>query len=209
LQGLSTWTVLLWPGAPSTLPGHGGRARTGFVTGLTAGAGVGGGVALGVGGGVARAGVGVGRGIGPGVAGAAVGVGLAGGLGVIAGWVDGPLTVPPAPEAVGVGVGMTATTTSLGDGSTLGLAIGDGSTLGVGDSNGEPESTDGPGVEGTIATGLDCVASGDGAELDEGELRSTPATPWSGWRGPTMPTARANEASTRLRTPRARTRRAR
>ena len=162
-----------------------------------------------MGGGVALAGVGVGGGVGRGVGVAAAGVGLAGGPGVVAGWLDGLLPEPPAPEVVGVGVGTTATTTTLGDGSTLGLAIADGSTLDVDAGTGEPDSTDGLGVEGTIATGLDWVASGDGAELDGGELRSTPATPWSGWRGPTIPTARANEASTRLRTPRARTRRAR
>ena len=131
------------------------------------------GVGRGVGGGVALAGVGVGRGVG----GAAIGVGLAGGPGVVAGWLDGPLPEPPAPDVEGVGVGTTATTTSLGDGSTIGLAIADGSTLGVDVGTGEPDSIDGPGVEGTIATGLDWVASGDGAELEGGELRSTPATP--------------------------------
>lgn len=104
---------------------------------------------------------------------------------------------------------MTATMTSLGDGSRLGLAIGDGSTLGAGVGNVEPESTDGAGVDGSIETALVGVAAGDAAELDGGVLRSMTATPWSGWRGPTIPTARANEASTRLRAPKARTRRAR
>jgi hypothetical protein len=100
-------------------------------------------------------------------------------VGVVAGWLDGPLPEPPEPDVagVGVGVGPTATTTSLGDGSTLELAIADGSRLGVDAGPGEPDSADGPGVEGTIATGLDCVGSGDGAKLEGGELLSTPATP--------------------------------
>jgi hypothetical protein len=190
----------LWPGGPATLPGHGGRARTGFVTGVGVGAGVG----RGVGRGVAVAGVGVGRAI----AGVAVGVGLAGGLGV-AGWLDGPAPVPPAPGVVGVGVGLTATTTSLGEGSVLGLATDDGSTLGGGDGNGEPETPDGGVVEGSIDPAPGSVEAGAVGELEGGELRSASAIPWSGWRGPTMPTASANDARTRLRTPSERTRRAR
>jgi hypothetical protein len=170
--------------------------------------GVGAGVGRGVGRGVAVTGAGVGRG----VAGAAVGVGrgagLAGGLGV-AGWLDGPPPVPPAPGGVGVGVGTTATTTSLGEGSVLGLATNDGSTLGTGDGNGEPETPDGGVDEGSIDPPPVSVDAGADAELEGGELRSIPAMPWSGWRGPTMPTASANDARTRLRTPSERTRRAR
>jgi hypothetical protein len=159
----------------------------------------------------------VGRGVavtGGGVAGAAGGVGrgvgLVGGLGVVAGWLDGPLPVPPVPEVVGAGDVPTATTTSLGDGSVLGLATCDGSTLGVGDGNGEPETTVGEGGGGgSIDPGPVWVDPGVAAELPGGELRSTPAIPWSVCRGPTIPTASANDARTRLRTPKARTRRAR
>jgi hypothetical protein len=192
----------LWPGGPATLPGHGGRARTGFVTGVGVGAGVGRGVGREVGRGVAVTGVGVGRG----VAGVAAGVGLIGGL-VVAGWLDGPPAVPPG--GVGVGVGTTATTTSLGEGSMLGLATDDTSTLGVGDGNGEPETPNGGVVEGSPDPAPGSVEAGAVAELEGGELRSAPAMPWSGWRGPTMPTASANDARTRLRTPSERTRRAR
>jgi len=192
---------LLWPGGPATLPGHGGRGRTGFVPGVGVGAGVG----RGVGWGVAVTGVGVGRG----VAGVGRGAGLVGGLGV-AGWLDGPPPPPPAPEVgVGVGVGTTATATSLGEGSALGLETEDGSALEGGDGNGEPETPDGGVVDGSIDPVAASVEAGADAVLEGGELRSIPAMPWSGWRGPTMPTARANEASTRLRTPSERTRRAR
>jgi hypothetical protein len=155
---------------------------------------------------VAVTGVGVGRG----VAGVGRGVGLAGGLGV-AGWLDGPPPPPPAPGvvSVGVGVGTTATTISLGDGSALGLATEDGSALEGGDGNGEPETPDGGVVDGSIDPVPASVEAGADAVLEGGELRSTPAMPWSGGRGPTMPTARANEARTRLSTPSERTRRAR
>ena len=129
---------------------------------------------------------------------------------MVAGWLDGPLPEPPEPDVgVGVGVGPTATTTSLGDGSVLGLATCDGSTLGVGDGNGEPETTVGEGGGGSIDPGPVWVDPGVAAELPGGELRSTPAIPWSVCRGPTIPTASANDARTRLRTPKARTRRAR
>ena len=197
----------MWPGGPATLPGHGGRARAGFVTGVGVGVGVG----REVGRGVAVTGACVGRGV-AGVAGAAAGVGrgvgLVGGLGV-AGWLDGPPPVPPASGGVGVGVGTTATTTSLGEGSVLGLATNDGSTLGTGDDNGEPETPDGGVDEGSIDPAPGSVEAGADAELEGGELRSIPAMPWSGWRGPTMPTASANDARTKFRTPSERTRRAR
>jgi hypothetical protein len=153
---------------------------------------------------VAVTGVGVGRG----VAGVGRGTGLVGGFGV-AGWLDGPPPVPPAPGGVGVGVGTTATTISLGEGSVLGLATDDGSTLRVGDGCGEPETPDGGVVEGSIDPAPVSVEAGADAELEGGEPRSIPAMPWSGWRGPTMPTASANDARTRLRTPSEMTRRAR
>jgi len=127
----------------------------------------------------------------------------------VAGWLDGPPPVPPAPGGVGVGVGTTPTTTSLGEGSVLGLATDDGSTLGAVDGNGEPETTEGGVDEGSNDPTSGCVEAGADAELKGGELRSIPAMPWSGWRGPTTPTASANEARTRLRTPSERTRRAR
>jgi hypothetical protein len=164
------------------LPGHGGRARTGFVTGVGVGAGVGRGVGrgvavTGVGRGVGGAAVGVGRGVG--LAGGGVGraVGLVGGLDV-AGWLEGPPPMPPG--VIGVGVGTTATTTSLGEGSVLGLATDDGSTLGVDDGNGEPETPNGGVVDGSIDPAPVSVEAGADAELEGGELRSTPAMPWSG-----------------------------
>jgi len=170
------------------------------------GVGVGAGVGRGVGWGVAVTGAGVGRGVAGAAVGVGRGVGLVGGLGV-AGWLDGPLPVPSG--VVGVGVGTTATAPSLGDGSVLGLATDDGSTLGVGDGNGELETPDGGVDEGSNDPAPGSVEAGAVAELEGGELRSTPAMPWSGWRGPTIPTASANEARTRLRTPSERTRRAR
>jgi hypothetical protein len=57
---------------------------------------------------------------------------LGGGVGVVGGWLDGPFPAPPAPGVVGVGVGFTATTTSLGDGSTLDAGLGVASTLAAG-----------------------------------------------------------------------------
>jgi hypothetical protein len=115
--------------------------------------------------------------------------------------------------AVGVGDGPTATTTSLGDGSLLALETGDGSALELGDVAGEPGTAEVPGVVGPEPP-VDVVADGvvtwpETAGLDRAGLRSTPATSLSGWLGPPIPTARANDANTRLRTPRATTRRAR
>ena len=109
----------------------------------------------------------------------------------------------------GVGVGTKATMTSLGDGAVLAIGVGDGATLCDGDGDGEPGTAEPAGVEGSIGGAVGDVSSGVGAELERTGLRSRPATPRSGTRGPMIPTARANEASTILRTPRARTRRAR
>ena len=215
------------------MPGHGGLAW-GFFTGLGAGAVVGRGVpgtagtavARGVGCGVpGTAGTAVARGVGCGVGRRTTGVAFGVGCGV--GALDGGLTGPP-PGAVGVGLaggeasvgvvgvgdGPTATTISLGDGSVLALEIGDGSTLGFGDVAGEPGTPDVPGVVGPLEPPVDVVADGgvigpETAGIEGAGLRSTPATPLSGWLGPPIPTARANDANTRFRTPRATTRRAR
>jgi hypothetical protein len=211
---------LALPGAPATVPGHGGFACGFFVC-----FGVGAGVGCGVAGAAAAA---VGRGVGRGVGGTATGVGRRTmGVACGGGGVGGGLMVPPlgavgvglggdeaSVGAVGVGVGATATTAPLGDGSLLALAIGDGSTLEIGDVDGEPGTPDAPGVVGSVDPPADVVPDGvatglASAGLDTAGLRSTPATPRSRWLGPPIPTARANEANTRLRTPRATTRRAR
>lgn len=198
------------PGAPATVPGHGGLAWGAFLTGLGVGAGVAG-----------AAGTAVGRGVGRGAGGTAIGVGSGVGrrtMGVAGGLTGPPLGAvgvglgggEPTVGGIGVGVGPTATTTALGDGSLLALATGDGSTLEIGDVDGEPGTPDVVGSVDPPADVSDGVATGlDRAGLDSCGLRSTPATPLSGWLGPPIPTARANEANTRLRTPRATTSRAR
>jgi hypothetical protein len=171
------------------------------------------------------AGTAVERGVGCGVGRRTTGVAFGVGCGV--GAMDGGLT-GPTPGAVGVGLaggeasvgvvgvgdGPTATTTSLGDGSLLALEIADGSTLGFGDVAGEPGTPDVPGVVGPLEPPVDVVADGavigpETAGLEGAGLRSTPATPLLGWLGPPIPTASANDANTRLKTPRATTRRAR
>jgi hypothetical protein len=178
---------LLWPGGPSTLPGHGGLdcSFAGF------GVGVGLGVGLGVGFGVA-CGVGVGLGVGFGVA---CGVGV--GLGV------GPTTG----VAAGVGVGRTATITpgdvGVGDGSVVG------ETLGAGDGDGNadgPIGTDGCGDP--LAVGPEGATGDAEGSSDPGRLEGPPAMT-SPSLGAEMPTANANVARTRLRRPRATTSRAR
>lgn len=178
---------LLWPGGPSTVPGHGGLdcSFAGF------GVGVGLGVGRGVGSGVA-CGVGVGRGVGFGVA---AGVGVATGVGAMTG------------GAVGVGVGRTATITpgdvGVGDGSVVGK------TLGAGDGDGNadgPIGTDGCGdalVAGPEGRTGDAVGSSDPGWFDGPPAMPSPSL------GAEMPTATANVARTRLRRPRATTSRAR
>jgi hypothetical protein len=168
-------------------------------------------VGTGVGCGVAGTAVGVGRGAGVGaVGGLGLVAGAAGGVGVGVGPAGGWLPVLPLGAVgvgFGVGVGTKATMTSLGDGAVLAIGGGDGATLCDGD--GEPGTAEPAGVEGSIGGAVGAVSSGVGAELERTGLRPRPATPRSGTRGPMIPTARANEASTILRTPRARTRRAR
>jgi hypothetical protein len=216
LQGRSARSVLVLPGAPATVPGHGGLAW-GFFAGLGAGAVVGCGVP-------GTAGTAVGRGVGCGVGrrttGVAFGVGC--GVGALDGGLTGPLGAVGVGLAggeasvgvVGVGDGPTATTTSVGDGSALALETGDGSALEFGDVAGEPGTPDVPGVVVPPEPGVEVVADGvvigpETAGVEGEGLRSTPATPLFGWLGPPIPTARANDANTRLRTPRATTRRAR
>jgi hypothetical protein len=107
------------PGGPSTAPGHGGFAFTGFGFGFGTAFGVGWGVACGVARGVG-AGVmrGVARGVGTGVAvGGRVGVGFAVGLFV-------GLVVPAAGRDDGA-LGPIATW-PLGSGVTAGLMLADG-----------------------------------------------------------------------------------
>jgi hypothetical protein len=158
----------------------------------------------------AGVGLGVGRVVGRGVAGTAVGRGVDGAL---VGRSVGGVIVPPPGVAVGiatgVGVGTTATMISLGVG--LGLGSADGGTLDPGAC--EPGTPEEPGDVGPVeADGVRLspgVTAGEPVGLATIGLRSTPATPRSVGREPVIPTARANEARTRLSTPRARTRRAR
>jgi hypothetical protein len=195
LQGRSPEPVLLWPGGPLTVAGQGGR-----LCGLTLGLGVGAGVGLGVG-----------RGVGLGAAGTAVGRGVEG---AVVGRSVGGVVIPPPGVAVGiaigVGVGTTATTISLGAGLALGWLEGSG----LGGGSWEPGTADEPGDVGSLVADGDTlspgvVVTGELVGLAGLGVRSTPATPRSVGRDPVIPTARANEARTRLSTPRARTRRAR
>jgi hypothetical protein len=154
--------------------------------------------------GVAAGGAAVGRGVGRGVATAGVvGTGVGRGVAVwpgATGWVG--FAVGPA----GVGVGTTATTTSVGDGRLLGMLLGDGSRLGDGDGWGEPAAPVGSVVGGVLSRAAEGVATRLGGAV---WVAPTPAMPSSDGRGEAIPTARANEARTRLSNPSATTSRAR
>jgi hypothetical protein len=187
-QGRSPPSSLFLPGGPSTVPGHGGFALTGF-TGLGLGVAFGGwGVARGVGAGVTR---GVARGVGAGVAvGGRVGVGL----------LVGGFVAPAAGRADGA-LGPIAIW-PLGSGVTVGLPLAEGCVDGGGvEIPGDPDGE--PVAEGLAPAG---VADGGPVTIGVGELTATPPGPV---RGAPKPTARAKVARTRLRTPRATTSRAR
>jgi hypothetical protein len=196
-QGRSPPSPLCLPGGPSTVSGQGGGplAFTGFGFGVAfGGSGVARGVARGVGGGVTR---GVARGVGAGVAvGGEVGVGFALGFEV------GGLVGPAAGREDGA-LGPTATS-PLGSGVTVGPTLADGCV----DAGGVGVAIPGdPGCELVVGVRL-----GPAGDADEGGVTrgvGTTATPPGSVRGAPNPTARAKVASTRLRTPRATTSRAR
>src|SRR5215218_11347986 len=177
---------LLWPGGPSLAPGHGGRLLD--LTGFGVGSGVVVGVAFGVGSGVGR---GVAFGMGRGVA-----SGVARGVGAVV-------------ACAGVGVGRTATITPVGDGD--GTVDADG----PGEADGPIDGPGTPGEGGADAGGAWVgpssplgTADPDGpASLGVAAGDGRPATPRSVG-GMPKPTASANVARTRFRTPRAMTRRA-
>jgi hypothetical protein len=110
--------------------------------------------------------------------------------------------VPPPPP--GTGVGLTATTTPLG----LGTGVADGAGVALA-SDGVADA------EGDVVGTVDSVGVPlDGDELVDGDpvgagVRPMPAMSLRDGRGAPIPIVRANVASTRLRIPRATTRRAR
>lgn len=157
--------LLLWPGGPSTVPGHGGRCFSLAAAGGSVGRGVGLGVGFGVG---FAVGVAVGSAVGR-----AVGFGLGVGLAVLGGVEVGAAVVGPGPGSfVGPpcrpGVGRTtaivpvdgdgdgdAATDGLRDGVGAGaLPVGSSVGAGVGGSgralagleDGEPTGTSGVGL---------------------------------------------------------------
>ena len=212
------------------MPGQGGLAFTGF-TGLGLGVafggwgvargvarGVGAGVARGVGAGVARGvGAGVARGVGAGVArgvgaGVARGVGAgvaAGGrvavgfaVGLLVGGLVGPATGrddgalgPMATWPLGSGVTVRL---PLGDGTVEGGAVGVGVGVEVPGDSGAELVVVGPGLAGVAEGGTLTTGVGESTATSPGPVRGAP-----------IPTASANVARTRLRTPRATTSRAR
>ncbi len=188
-QGRSPPSPFALPGGPSTLPGQGGLAFTGFT-------GFGFGVAFG-GWGVAR---GVARGVGAGVTrGVGAGVAVGGRVGVGLGFAVGGL-VGPAGRADG-GLGPIATR-PLGSGVTVGLILADGCV------DGDGVSVPGDPGGGLVVVGLGPAGVADGGAVTTGVGEVTASPPGS-VRGAPKPTASAKVARTRLRTPRATTSRAR
>jgi hypothetical protein len=152
-------------------------------------------------------GLAAGFGRGAGVAATGAGVGFAAGGGVATGLDVAPGLVVVPPVAGRGGRAATTTPVGVGCGWSVGDALADaaGEAGAIeagcdGDDSGGPTEAIGVGSEGWEG----CV---DGARtLGEGLAA---ATPGRGVRGAVAPTARANVASTRLRTPNATTRRAR
>jgi len=193
-QGRSAPSPLFLPGGPSTEPGHGGvlLVLPDLGGGFGVGFGVGWGVARGVGAGVMRGvGAGVTRGLGAGVT-----------VGGCVGFVFGGLVDPAAGGRAADARGPMATW-PLGSGVTEGPTLADGCVDGGGvDVPGEPTG----GVVAGLGVGPDGVVDGPGVTIGVGD---TPATSLGAVRGAPKPTASANVARTRLRTPRATTSRAR
>lgn len=184
-HGGSAPSPLCLPGGPSTEPGHGGRSwlwSTGLGLGVGFGRGVGCGVVLGVGGGVTAGGVAVGLGV------------VAGAVGPLVGAADGP-------DPGGCGVGRTATMIApLGAGSPEGEVLGDDGAV--------ADGVDAAGVADDGGAGVAPTGSREGRTVPAG-VDGAAATLPGACRGAPIPTAIANVASTRLRTPSATTSRAR
>jgi hypothetical protein len=185
-QGRVPPSPLFLPGGPATVPGQGGMVLV--LPGLGVGFGVGFGVARGVGAGVMR---GVGAGVTRGV-----------GAGGCVGFVFGGL-VDPGAGGLAVEPRGPIATWPLGSGVTKGPTLADGCVDGGGvDVPGEPPG----GMVAGLGVGPDGEGDGPGVPIGVGDA---PATSLGSVRGAPRPTASANVARTRLRTPRATTSRAR